>query len=36
MAGRVARRRQDVDAGPWLGLSVDLLERGAWKVRDVR
>src|SRR5437867_5095948 len=36
MAGRVARRRHDANTGPWLGLSVDLLERRPWEIRDMR
>src|SRR2546427_11089464 len=32
----MARCRHDADAGPWLGLSIDLFERGARKVGDVR
>ena len=36
MAGRMAGRGHDMDAGPRLGVSVDLLERGAGKIRDMR
>src|SRR6267378_1244119 len=36
MTGRMARRGYDADAGPGLHLSVDLLERSAWKVRHMR
>src|SRR5438477_5151869 len=36
MAGRMAGCRHDTDAGPGLGVSIDLLERGAGKIRDMR
>ena len=36
MAGRMAGCRHDVDARPRLGVSIDLLERGAGKIRDMR
>src|SRR5438093_2853249 len=35
MTGRVARRAHDLDASPWLGITVDLLEGRARKVRDM-
>src|SRR5439155_4469731 len=36
MAGRMAGCRHDVDARPGLGVSIDLLERGGRKIRDMR